>query len=162
MNFLLSMLAGVPGNFLYLYLPDRIGRISTLLVVELTLGMSCIVNAILLQSNSLEPIQIVFSMLGRFVASVSIKTCYLCTAELFPTQIRNTAIGVGSIFGGIGSILGKIIIKTYWSILFFLLNFRLFTGNVWRVLDLIAHFDCWFCEHFGFNFSHVFTRNQRS
>ena len=109
MNFLLSMLAGVPGNFLYLYLPDRIGRISTLLVVELTLGMSCIVNAILLQSNSLEPIQIVFSMLGRFVASVSIKTCYLCTAELFPTQIRNTAIGVGSIFGGIGSILGKII-----------------------------------------------------
>ena len=38
MNFLLSMLAGVPGNFLYLYLPDRIGRISTLLVVELTLG----------------------------------------------------------------------------------------------------------------------------
>ena len=106
MNFLLSMLAGVPGNFLYLYLPDRIGRISTLLVVELTLGMSCIVNAILLQSNSLELIQIVFSMLGRFVASVSIKTCYLCTVELFPTQIRNTAIGVGSIFGGIGSILG--------------------------------------------------------
>ena len=76
------------------------------IILFLTLGMSCIVNAILLQSNSLELIQIVFSMLGRFVASVSIKTCYLCTAELFPTQIRNTAIGVGSIFGGIGSILG--------------------------------------------------------
>ena len=41
-------------------------------------------------------------------------------------------------------------------------NCRIFTGNVWCVLDVIAHFDCWICEHFCFNFSYVFTRNQRS
>ena len=51
--------------------------------------------------------QIAFAIMGRFVASVSIKTCYLSTAELFPTPIRNTAIGVGSILGGLGSILGE-------------------------------------------------------
>ena len=99
--------SGVPGNFLYLLLPDRIGRRATFILTELTLGISCLGTAVLLHFNTLMPLQIAFAMMGRFVASVSIKTCYLCTAELFPTPIRNSAVGVGSIVGGIGSILGE-------------------------------------------------------
>ena len=45
------------------------------------------------------------------------KLAYLVTAELFPTSIRNTAVGIGSIFGGLGAVLGFLIdgLGIYWT-----------------------------------------------
>ena len=110
------MMAGVPGNFLYLTLPDRIGRRGTFVFAEVIQGISCIGTGILLHFDVLMPLQVVFSMLMRLVASITLKNCYLVTAELYPTQIRNTVIGIGSVIGGIGSILGLLleIFSGYW------------------------------------------------
>ena len=105
-NFMLSMLAGVPGNFLYLLLPDKVGRKATLLILELSLGVCCIGAGILIHFETLPWLQTGFSMLGRAVASGAVKTCVLFTAELFPTPIRNSAVGVGSFFGGLGAFVG--------------------------------------------------------
>ena len=116
-NFMLSMLAGAPGNFLYLLLPDKIGRRTTLLFVEMTLGLSCIGAGILMHFDMFPWLQTTFSMLGRVVASASIKMCYLTTSELFPTPIRNSTVGIGSFFGGLGAIIGFLldILTSIWK-----------------------------------------------
>ena len=116
-NFMLSMLAGAPGNFLYLLLPDKIGRKATLLLAELTLGLCCIGAGILMHFDSFPWLQTGFSMLGRVVSSTAVKTCYLFTAELFPTPIRNSTVGIGSFFGGLGAIIGFLldILASFWK-----------------------------------------------
>ena len=116
LNFILAMFSGVPGNLLYLILPDKIGRKGTFILVEIVLGVCCIGTGILLHFDAYMPLQIILSMLGRFVAGVAVKMCYLCTAELYPTPIRNTAIGIGSAVGGVGAIIGFLleILGDFW------------------------------------------------
>ena len=96
-NFILSLVCGIPGTFLYLLLPDRIGRKATLIMSELVLGISCMVG-IFLQYYQLYPIvQIICSMAGRLVAGVAIKTCLIFMAEVFHTPIRSTAVSIGMV-----------------------------------------------------------------
>ena len=116
-NFLLAMLAGVPGNFFNLLLPDKIGRKATLLLLELTLGLCCIGTGILMHFKMLPWLQTTFSMLGRAVATGSVKTIVLYTTELYPTSIRNSAVGIATFFGGLGAFVGfsSDILTTIWK-----------------------------------------------
>ena len=77
-----------------------------MLTLELTLGVCCIGAGILMHFETFPWLQTGFSMLGRVAASASVKTCALFTAELFPTPIRNSAVGMGSFFGGLGAYVG--------------------------------------------------------
>ena len=96
-NFILSLVCGIPGTFLYVLLPDRIGRKATLIMSELVLGISCMVG-IFLQYYQLYPIvQIICSMAGRLVAGVAIKTCLIFMTEVFHTPIRSTAVSIGMV-----------------------------------------------------------------
>ena len=38
LNFALSMIPAIPGTLLYLYLPDKLGRRSTLFLTEIVVG----------------------------------------------------------------------------------------------------------------------------
>ena len=54
--------------------------------------------------------------MGKFNASASFFIVYLYTAELFPTSIRNQAVGACSLvarFGGISALLLDLL-KSYW------------------------------------------------
>ena len=42
---------------------------------------------------------------GKFGASASFSIIYMYTAELYPTEIRGTAMGLCSVLGRVGSIL---------------------------------------------------------
>ena len=116
-NFILSMLAGAPGNILYLFLPDKVGRKVTLFFGILTMGICCIGTGILSHYNNLLWLQITFSMIGRLVMTLNVKCCYLFTAELFPTSIRNSSVGIGSLFGGLGAIVGFLLemLRSIWK-----------------------------------------------
>ena len=48
-------------------------------------------------------------MIIRFIAGVSIKVIFTVTAELFPTTIRSTVMGLGAIVHGIGGFFGLLI-----------------------------------------------------
>jgi len=55
------------------------------------------------QLKKYEFVTIGFAMLGKFLISMTFAIAYLYTAELFPTKVRNVAVGTASTFARIGS-----------------------------------------------------------
>ena len=46
---------------------------------------------------------VTIAMVGKFLISMTFAIAYLYTAELFPTKVRNVAVGTASTFARIGS-----------------------------------------------------------
>lgn len=57
-------------------------------------------------------------MIGKFLISMTFAIAYLYTAELFPTPVRNVAVGAASTFARIGSMSAPYIVDLLVSILF--------------------------------------------
>ena len=53
------------------------------------------------------------SLLGKFGAAASFSIVYLYTAELYPTVVRSTAIGLCSMMARIGGILAPQVSNIY-------------------------------------------------
>merc|ERR1711878_87233 len=73
------------------------GGVSCGLVAIATFAMSAE------QLKKYEFVTIGFAMLGKFLISMTFAIAYLYTAELFPTKVRNVAVGTASTFARIGS-----------------------------------------------------------
>ena len=61
--------------------------------------------------------QITLSLIGKFGATASFAIVFVYTAEMFPTEIRSTAVGASSLCGRIGGILAPQIamLSTVWD-----------------------------------------------
>ena len=61
-------------------------------------------------------LKIFLSLIGKFGASASFAIVYVYTAEMFPTVIRNQAVGTCSLVARIGGILCLLLdlLKVYW------------------------------------------------
>jgi OCT family organic cation transporter-like MFS transporter 4/5 len=97
----------------------RYGRVKIYSGTFIIGGLSCISVAIVLWSTkkgSLVWLVITLAMVGKFLIAGTFALAYLYTAELFPTPVRNVAVGGASTFARIGSmsapyivdILGKV------------------------------------------------------
>merc|ERR1712025_751505 len=53
--------------------------------------------------NSMVMVTVGIAMLGKFLISMTFAIAYLYTAELFPTSVRNVAVGAASTFARVGS-----------------------------------------------------------
>ena len=115
-NFTLVILAEFPGIFLYLKLPHIIGRRNTLGISQAVSAICCISGGLLTQMPSLSILQISLVMIGRLFAAVNFKLVFLYTAELFPTQIRSTAVGTCSSIARVGGIIAILMqnLKEIW------------------------------------------------
>ena len=62
-------------------------------------------------------LQIILSLVGKFGAAANFGIVYVYTAELFPTVIRNTAIGACSTVARVGGMMAIMIglLATYWT-----------------------------------------------
>ena len=82
---------------------------------------------------------VTIAMIGKFLISQTFAIAYLYTAELFPTNVRNVAVGTASTFARIGSMSAPYIVdllvgartrahyvtlKTPKSLLLYVLTFR--------------------------------------
>ena len=116
-NFILTTIPAVFGNLPYLFLLDRFGRRNTLALCEFPIGISCLIVAFIGTNESLLVLQIVLSMMVRLFVSAAIKILFTMTAELFPTPIRSTTVGIGSAIGGLGGFFGLLIesLATIWN-----------------------------------------------
>merc|ERR1719476_811216 len=83
-------------------------------------GLCCISVAVILfaagEKNNMVALVVTLAMIGKFLIAGTFALAYLYTAELFPTPVRNVAVGGASTFARIGSmsapyivdILGKV------------------------------------------------------
>ena len=70
----------------------------------LLIGICCIGAGSLVGNDDLGILQVLLSLAGKFFASACFAIVYVYTAELYPTAIRNTAIGSCSSVARIGGV----------------------------------------------------------
>ena len=101
LNFFLVAAVEVAANVFILFLINNWGRKASLVFGFLLSGIGCCTLGFLsnLESNS----ALVMLLIGKFGASFAFTACYITTNELFPTAIRNTAVGTCSLFSRIFS-----------------------------------------------------------
>merc|ERR1711874_452584 len=84
----------------------RLGRVKIYTGTFILSGAACLAVAIILwvaPANSYLGLIISLAMTGKFFISGTFALAYLYTAELFPTPVRNVAVGGASTFARIGS-----------------------------------------------------------
>jgi len=116
-NFMLSVLIEIPGYLFCILFMDIWGRRPILSFCQIVSGVSCVIVGLLsgTTDNTLG-LQIFLSLLGKFCAAASFAIVYVYTAEMFPTSIRNQAVGVCSLVARIGGITSLLLdlLKVYW------------------------------------------------
>jgi MFS family permease len=93
----ISGIIEVPAYFVSIKLIDRLGRRPVISFCLILGGLACIVTTYLPQdSYTMTTITTTLVMLGKCLISVSFAVIYNYTAELFPTVVRSSAVGIGS------------------------------------------------------------------
>ncbi|XP_041376634.1 organic cation transporter protein-like [Gigantopelta aegis] len=105
-NFLLGGVLEIPADILMWILLKKIGRKKTCIFFHTGVGLSLLITVLVAalaeKSHTTGIVQTVFSLAGRFFISASFNAIWIYTPELFPTNIRNIGVGMGSSAARIG------------------------------------------------------------
>lgn len=119
-NVMLSAAFLVPGLIVIVIATLYLKRKLTIITTFVTAGVSLLVF-IFIPSDS-RAATLTFAIIGLIGAYTSFVQTYLFTSEVFPTVIRNTAIGFASMFARVGGFVAPFVVNvgTEWvSILIF-------------------------------------------
>ncbi|XP_005089749.1 solute carrier family 22 member 5 [Aplysia californica] len=102
----------IPAYVICILVCERVGRKVPLCVFLLTCGVMNITAMMISDeaSSGMSGVKIGFVMLGKFAITGAYTTVYLYSAEIFPTCIRNHAVGISSCFENFGSIAAPFIV----------------------------------------------------
>jgi len=119
-NYMLSVFVEIPGYIFCLMAMDCWGRRPILSFCQLISGLSCIAAGLLFpltDNPGIGGLQVFLSLIGKFMASACFAIVYVYTAELFPTMIRNTAIGSCSTIARVGGICALLVslLAQFWK-----------------------------------------------
>lgn len=101
-SFILSSLVEIPSYLFLVVMMDIWGRKPLFTFTLLLSGFSCIIAGTALSEGSAG--RTALALAGKFGASAAFNISYMYTAELYPTCIRNTAIGSCSTIARVGAI----------------------------------------------------------
>lgn len=103
-NFLLVGLAEFPAYIICILVLDKIGRKPLYCTSMILSGVACILTlfSMLYLDKSLSGVAIALSTFGKFSVAASFGVIYIISGELFPTVVRNGAVGLSSAFARIG------------------------------------------------------------
>jgi len=104
-NSLLGILVEAPGYLGALLAIDRCGRRPVLLACHLISGISCISAGFISSPLAVT----VLATVGKFGTSAAFAIVYLYSAEMFPTNVRNTAVATCSMAARVGGFLAPYI-----------------------------------------------------
>ena len=99
-SFILTALIEIPSYIFCILVMDHWGRKPIFVSSLFLTGFSAIPAAFLDEGTG----KTILSLVGKFGASASFSIVYLYTAELFPTVVRSTAVGLCSMMARIGGI----------------------------------------------------------
>ncbi|XP_059171465.1 organic cation transporter protein-like [Physella acuta] len=104
LNFFISGLVEFPAYLLPMFTVDRFGRKAVHFGMLISSGVACLgcVFSIIFASDY-PWITITLAMIGKFGASGAFSTVYMYSSEIFPTVIRNSALGMSSSWGRVGA-----------------------------------------------------------
>ncbi|XP_059168764.1 uncharacterized protein LOC131950562 [Physella acuta] len=111
LNFFLTALMEAPSNLMLYSILDRFGRRISTGGVFAILGISVLASGIcrhlqqVYNDDIFAYLALGFSLLGMLGASSCFGIVFLYTPEMFPTNIRNQALGVSSFVGRLGGML---------------------------------------------------------
>uniref|UniRef100_A0A663M664 Major facilitator superfamily (MFS) profile domain-containing protein n=1 Tax=Athene cunicularia TaxID=194338 RepID=A0A663M664_ATHCN len=90
-----------------IFLLQRFGRKKTQAVVLLLSGLMCLIIICIPEDQPVATT--VLAIIGKFTASASFSTSYVYSAELFPTVIRQTGVGLCSMSARVAGIMAPLI-----------------------------------------------------
>uniref|UniRef100_A0AC34QBN7 Major facilitator superfamily (MFS) profile domain-containing protein n=1 Tax=Panagrolaimus sp. JU765 TaxID=591449 RepID=A0AC34QBN7_9BILA len=103
--YLNHVLAGAVEIPAYLFAPqlmNRIGRKKTVIASHFFTTLSLLPLTFIKMENKF--LYVSFWLLGKLGTSISFLSLFVYGSELFPTSIKNTCIGIASMFGNLGGI----------------------------------------------------------
>jgi len=103
-NFMLAIAVEIPAHFACLFALDRFGRKPVLGISQIIAGVTCIAAGFC-TAESVSGLQITLVIIGKLGATAGFAVVFVYTAEMYPTEIRSTAVGTSSLCGRIGGIL---------------------------------------------------------
>ncbi|CAG5134164.1 unnamed protein product [Candidula unifasciata] len=111
LNFFLSSLVELAAYIFCLVVLDYTGRKALQCFSMLLSGVACICTLfpVIFGDSGISWVTMVLSLVGKFGASAGFAVIYIFTAELFPTAMRNSGIGISSLCARLGGILAPYI-----------------------------------------------------
>ncbi|XP_041460899.1 organic cation transporter protein-like [Lytechinus variegatus] len=107
----------IPGNLVVIYPIKYFGRRPSYVFFMLVGGVACLATIFI----PLGPWRITAAMVGKFAITASFNIIFLLACEIFPTPVRNSALGICRLGSNVSSILCPII---------------LLLDNIWKPLPL--------------------------
>ncbi|XP_076819926.1 organic cation transporter protein-like [Clavelina lepadiformis] len=108
-NNTLNGLVELVAYFFIILTMDRWGRRVLLVTCLLSGGVACLVsttvNTFSGDNQDMKNTATAFALIGKMAVSGSFAIIYNYTAELYPTVVRSTAVGLGSMSARVGSII---------------------------------------------------------
>ncbi|XP_075226744.1 organic cation transporter protein [Lycorma delicatula] len=103
-NFILTIAVELPGYMSTWLLMDviKVGRRPSLSLSFLLTGLTCITFNFI---SGVPWAKFALFLLGKFSITFAFAVVYIHTAEMFPTEVRNSILGICSMSGHIGSML---------------------------------------------------------
>ncbi|KAJ9596866.1 hypothetical protein L9F63_012122 [Diploptera punctata] len=99
-SFILAALIELPAYVVVYLTMDRYGRKFTHSSSLILSGISCISFAFI--PIDLDWLRMIAFLTGKFAITIAFTVVYVYTAELFPTELRQSLLGVCAMFGRIG------------------------------------------------------------
>ncbi|KAH9489363.1 hypothetical protein Btru_056470 [Bulinus truncatus] len=108
-NYFLTALMEIPANVFFYFSLNKLGRRITTMVPFALLGISILLSGIFKHLETNDHVYniwtLVTSLLSMVGASGSFGVVYLYTPEMFPTNLRNQALGLSSSFARLGGMI---------------------------------------------------------
>ncbi|XP_063709628.1 organic cation transporter protein-like [Culicoides brevitarsis] len=103
LNFILSSFVEFPSHVFGYFLLEKAGRRFSICFCTISAGICCVVTE-LIPTDELQW-RFAFYLLGKLLITTSFTIIYVYAAEMFPTCMRNSLIGICSMAGRIGAVI---------------------------------------------------------
>lgn len=112
LSVLLNAVAEMPAFLLTALLLDRLGRKPLSVATMWISGASCLAGTLLPVQGYFKALRVACGVAGIFGMAATYNLLFIYTAELFPTVVRNAALGCATQAAQLGAILAPFIVVT--------------------------------------------------